>query len=313
MKVDQQIGRWIVTVGLGLVWLLTIKCSSAGSEGASDAGGSIIPPPALVDTARVSSGILIQDLKVAGEVFSRRQVDLTFEQGGRLQTHSLAAGKRVKKGAILATLDDEIHQLRLKRAELDLMEAEHNKQILLIEHGYDSLPPPKNKARSFDIQSGYLRARVALEEAQYHVRQCTLRAPYSGTIATVEVQPKQMITPGESLATLTAQGSLWIRTQVLPQELSGLRLGINANVQVPSLPSDTLVATLQEINPEVNEEGLVSVNLKLKGDPERVYPGMYTQVQMQLPGQREYCLVPPAAVLEREGKSVLLVYQDGRA
>lgn len=241
------------------------------------------------------------------------QMVLRFEQGGRLRDHALAEGQYVQAGDLLAVLDETPHQLALQRAELAMLEAEQQKQILLIEHNYDSLPPPAHKERAFDLQSGYLQAELDLREARYRLRQCTLRAPYAGRLSAVQVKAQQLVAASDPLATLTADRALWVRAHVLPQELAVLEPGQTAQVEVPSRPAEPLSAILREIDPSVNAEGLVAINLRLTGQPARVYPGMYAQVRMILPGPQAYPLVPVSALLERDGKAVVLVYEQGRA
>jgi membrane fusion protein, multidrug efflux system len=101
-----------------IVSALSVLLSSCGDEGA--------PPPAArhVVTAEVSKGTATSSSTFTGEIAARDQSDLAFRVSGRITAMHADVGSRVKKGQILAVLDDRQQQADVEIATAGLKAAE---------------------------------------------------------------------------------------------------------------------------------------------------------------------------------------------
>jgi len=301
---------WPYTFLIFCLWLG--GCQSSTAPSSTQEMGNILPPPPQVDTHKVSEGILWQRLEAKAKVFAKQQTELSFEQNGKILFHTLKEGKYVKKGSLLAMLDQSELLIAEEEARLMEEEAKQKLKVLLIERGYDSTAPPPEKERFLQLESGYLKAQLNHRKAEYYLKRCSLKAPFSGILSNVKAAPYQTIQVGEPIALLTAMNSLWLRADILAEDLSRLNMGAEAEVKINSR-ENVFSANLLEINPNVNEEGLISINLKLENNIPWVYPGMYAQVFIPTGSSQAYPLIPRKALLRKEGETLVIVFEDGRA
>jgi macrolide-specific efflux system membrane fusion protein len=127
-----------------------------------DAGAS--SPGRIV---RVSRGNIESSVSASGSVASANSRDLGFGASGTVDTIKVQVGDKVKKGKLLATLDDASARDALQSAQAALSAAEA---------GDTSTPSG---------YSSYVQAKAARDSAQRSLDGTELKAPFSGTIVAV--------------------------------------------------------------------------------------------------------------------------------
>ncbi len=115
--------HWRLWVILLLLLLLATGCRLArelpptpASVGTSDLQLQL---PAA-ETYLVEQGDIVNLLTFPGTITMRRQVELSFEEEGRIQTSSVQSGDFVRAGALLVELDTDALNIALAEAEWDL-------------------------------------------------------------------------------------------------------------------------------------------------------------------------------------------------
>ena len=81
------------------------------------------PPPATVRVDKAVRESLMTPRSVTGEIFSLRRSLLAAQEEGFVLELGTNAGDSVKKGAVIAKLDDTIAALEVKQAQADLRAA----------------------------------------------------------------------------------------------------------------------------------------------------------------------------------------------
>jgi macrolide-specific efflux system membrane fusion protein len=127
-----------------------------------DAGAS--SPGRIV---RVSRGTVVSSVSASGSVASANSRNLAFGTSGTVDTIKVQVGDKVKKGQVLATLDDASARDSLRSAQAALTAAEAGDTTTAA--GY----------------SGYVQAKASYDSAQREVDGTALTAPFSGTIIAV--------------------------------------------------------------------------------------------------------------------------------
>jgi macrolide-specific efflux system membrane fusion protein len=145
-----------------LALLLIAGVGVAYSSLHDDAGAS--SPGRIV---RVSRGTVVSSVSASGSVASANSRDLGFGASGTVDTIKVHVGDKVKKGQLLATLDDASaqDQLRSARAALDAAES-----------GDTSTPSG---------YSSYVQAKTSYDSAKRALDGTELKAPFSGTVVAV--------------------------------------------------------------------------------------------------------------------------------
>ncbi|MBZ9709447.1 biotin/lipoyl-binding protein [Mesorhizobium sp. ESP7-2] len=102
--------------GAALVW------HGARSEASNGAPGT--PETKLVKAVSVSPASAMDNRVAVGEIKPRLESDLAFRVSGKLIQRIAEVGATVKKGEVLARVDDQDYRNRLASAETDVAAAE---------------------------------------------------------------------------------------------------------------------------------------------------------------------------------------------
>lgn len=98
---------------------------------------------------------------------------------------------------------------------------------------------------------------------------------------------------------------------VLESELSLVKAGDRVEVTPYTIASGSLQGRIAEINPSVDENGMVKVKALVNGKG-RLFDGMNARVSVKrsVPGQ---LVIPKTAVVLRSSKQVVFTLKDGKA
>ncbi|MEM7109789.1 MAG: efflux RND transporter periplasmic adaptor subunit [Bacteroidota bacterium] len=248
-----------------------------------------------------------------GVVEAVRRSEVKFEQSGRLRESNIKNGQRVKKGQLLVKLDDAEEQLALRKAKTLLKAKQYDYQSQMLSYKQKELDTEQGKVivESIKHSTGLVDAEIGYDEAKLRLANTEVRAYISGTVANTEDLGLVYVNSGEKLCDIIDLTQLQVATNVLESDLSKLHLGTEAEITPLSLPGKTLTAKVVEINPMVDEAGMVSVKLRLIGR-EDMAPGMNVQIKFALT-QNKTLAIPKEALVIRSGREVVFVHEDGLA
>ncbi len=249
-----------------------------------------------------------------GKLSARGRVDLRFESAEPIAHIYVKNGDRVGKGqkiAELATfrLANETAQAKdaLEKARLELKD-------VLIGQGYpleDSAKVPPETLRLARVKSGYDLALAQYQLAEYEERNATLTAPFDGVIANLFTKQANVASTTELFCTVIDPRSLEASFTVLESELSLIKLGDRVEVVPFAVSGSRAEGRISEINPLVDENGMVRVRAAVTGK-ERLFEGMNVRVSVRRSVGKQW-VVPKTAVVSRSGKQVVFTLVDGHA
>lgn len=349
---------WRIAKQNGLIASEKEVASKAEEQGADEASESLEKSggnkevPITVEAAPVLRGDLIKTVSAQGRVFAYQQMDLIAEAPGRLVTLRVKDGSRVKKGDIIAEIDDREYRLAVEDAKSQLLEARANyiqydtnlelksatstntAAYAALEKKYkdgliskDQYEREKYALELDDVRSGSKRlevvsaktidrAQMALKKAQLNLDKCVLRAPFSGTIFGVEVTEGMLLGGATKIAKLVNLNDLVVKAQVLESEIGQVVQGRNIRVKFTALPElEDLTGTVKAISPFVNDANkTVEAVLSFKNKDERVRPGMFAEARIDAAIFPDRLMVPKTAILPRDNRKVVFkVSTENRA
>jgi membrane fusion protein (multidrug efflux system) len=80
------------------------------------------------------------------------------------------------------------------------------------------------------------QARSALEEAELNLAHTRIVAPFDGVIGRKNVEPGAIVSPGQPLLSITADGPGWVMANFKETQLRHIRLGNPAKVWIDAFP-----------------------------------------------------------------------------
>lgn len=202
--------------GAGPAWGRTLLIGLVGGLlAALTACSEAVPPePEIrpVRTVVVSPKPIDDDRQAVGEIRPRHESDIGFQVGGKLISRSVDVGASVKAGDVLARLDEQDFQNRLRSANSDVVAAEavlveaqatEQRQVELVGKGvttranYDAAVKNRRSAEA-QLES----ARAALDLAKDQLAYTELKADFDGIITAVAAEPGQVVSAGQTVVKL---------------------------------------------------------------------------------------------------------------
>lgn len=269
----------------------------------------------IVTIASSNFSTLAYTVHSSGRIVPHFTELLLSERSGLLLTCRAHNNQTVKKDEIIATLESTALELRREKLLIQQYNAQKEYESQLL--GYESLLKGKSPQEAEEVRkklraaAGLSSIEVELKELDYEKQQSTIRAPVSGVLSDVKVQAGMHIKAGQELFRIHSAQDLYVEMKVLESDLPLLRIGQSAEVQPLAMPDKTYAATLGEINPGVDANGMIQVRLKIRS-PTGLLPGMNVEASVNVP-QKKAVVVPKAAVVLRGGRPVVFTYEDGLA
>lgn len=260
----------------------------------------------------VSAGISLLR-SYPGTLEASQRAELAFRIGGQLAELPARAGLRVKKGDLLARLDDTDYQNTLdeRQSRFDLAKIQFDQASKLLKQKLSS-------QLQYDQAGSELKsARAALDQARDNLRYTRLVAPFDGIVAHVDVKNHQAIQAKSPIIRLQNEDQLDIRFSIPESTISQLK-----RIEDPSLVKSICANTRFSTHPHKTYQACHKEHESVPDPLTRNYsvvfsieqiteftalPGMTASIELDLSGflpgnSFKGLLVPVEAVFEKENK-----------
>ena len=245
-----------------------------------------------------------------GRLRAKVKSEVNFNGQGIIAEVFVREGQHIGKGKLIATLDKQDRQRELEKAEHELRRAQVELTDKLIGLGYNDINAvPADVMERAEVMSGYYSAKFQLQSAKKALEECNLYAPFSGRIANLEAKRFQK---NDKVCTLIDDSGFEVEFRILEAELSDVRIG--QKVEVTPFVQDSIQyeGRVTEINPLVDDKGLVKIKAQLSNRGNALLDGMNVRVIVEEKMQHMF-VVPKDAVVERDGYQVIFLLEEGRA
>lgn len=263
----------------------------------------------------------VADMKpVAGEITAKRMADARARISGVLVRLDVKEGDEVRAGQVIGRVVDERIGLETRAydAQVSAAEAQDARARAdlartrdLYDHGVYArarLDQVEAAAKAASGALGAARAQRAASAASG--AQGAILAPAAGRVLQVEVPAGAVVTPGQSVAVVTA-GERVIRIEAPEADMRALKVGDELTVTSADPARPPGRARVIQVYPAV-EAGRVRADLSASG-LEAAFVGQRVDIALPV-GQRMAVVVPVRFVFSRYGVDyVRLVGRDGRA
>ncbi|PLP89504.1 efflux RND transporter periplasmic adaptor subunit [Pseudomonas sp. FFUP_PS_473] len=301
MRAKHYLGKVTASVvTLAVLGGLTLRYMAHGEEPA--------PAPALVPAAlALVRQVPYTYYQVAiGQIEARQQVLLSAEVSGQVVALAFDSGDRVKAGNVVVRLNTspEEGELTRLRGEFEAAKTHYARLQALARNGAESQRALDSARAQFDAAKGNL------ENIQAQIAQKTIRAPFSGELGIRQVHLGDYVQAGRPLATLTDLNGLRVNFTVSERDSASIVKGQAVEVAVDAWGGMTFEGVVSAIDPQVNNSHVIRVQALLKDHQDKLRPGMYAKVKVQLPGKDELVVPETAITYNAYGESVFVTYEE---
>ncbi|HET7583689.1 MAG TPA: efflux RND transporter periplasmic adaptor subunit [Gemmatimonadaceae bacterium] len=314
----------IVVLALGSAALYRARAHRASADDPADSANSDSPGVSVasaastfgtevaipVEGAPVRRGTLVLSVTAAGEAAAWRQVTLHALVEGPVQELAAREDQRVAAGNVLVAIDPRKYDLDVAEQEARRQQAAAEfRELTLFDDRITDSAARAERARIARAKSGLDGAEVGLEKAQLAASHARVAAPFAGRISNVKVVAGQIVSLGDELATVAQLDPIKVEVQVLESEVGYLAEGRHAAVTFSAFPGRTFTGRITSINPAVDPQTRTArVTVAIPNPRGEILPGMYARVSLDARRFADRILVPRSAILERDQRTMLFVY-----
>ena len=276
-----------------------------------------------VETTLVEQGEIFQSITVPGKVVSKLRVDVTPSIAGRLTNVYVEEGDSVKKGELLARLDDREAKSNLKRAEANLHNAEEDvslaeRSLKRLRQAFSKGAVARQLVEESEVELRSARARLSVAEEEVRTAKLSLEnprivAPFEGTITARYVEVGQWVVPSETLFSLVDQSQREIEVRVDAADSGGIAVGQTVTLSsdaFPGLEWPESVTRLAAATSNVGNANTVSVYVSLGSSAPSLRFGQQVDAEIRTSWNPSALKVPYGAIINRGGKTYVAVVQD---
>jgi RND family efflux transporter MFP subunit len=304
---------------LGLVFLslaVALWAMPARQEEAAQASSRIRVRLDPVEATRVRRSV-----RFAAVTRARDQAMLPFAVPARVVARPVEAGDAVAAGQVLARLDSReyrnaVDAARAAVSELETRHAQSRRDLrraeeLAAAHVATAATLEQAGAKAAALAASLEAARARLKETRRLLDETVLKAPFSGTVTGVHVEPGEWAAPGQPAIELAGDGPVELKVEVPESIVAHLRVGQAVRVLLPFSDRTSVPGRISAVAQAAIREGrLFPVKVDLAPGP-AVRAGLTAQVQFDL--ATDPVLTVPLAAVVNPGASrpSVFVHRDG--
>ncbi|HET6560105.1 MAG TPA: efflux RND transporter periplasmic adaptor subunit [Prolixibacteraceae bacterium] len=270
--------------------------------------------PMEVETMIVRRSIFSKEITSNGKIMAKQKVELRFQGMNKIKCIFKANGDYLRIGDTIAELDNYEIKMKLSQTTARFEKAKIDLADVLISQGFDirdSIRMDKEMLEIAKIRSGYLQAFTDYELAKYDFSNTVMESPIHGILANLQAKEMNYNNPSESFCIVFGE-NIEAGFTILESELPLIKKDM-AVIVAPYFNQEKIInGVITEINPLVDENGLVLVKALLQGAHEDLFEGMNVKIIIKS-AVNDKIVVPKTAVTSRSEKKVVFTYKNGMA
>lgn len=280
-------------------------CAENNSRSENDLGSETIK----VRASQVHRKEISLPIHTSGKLSSKSEIKLSFKIGGIIDEILVDEGQTVRKGKLLAQLDQSEINAQVKQARSVYEKA--TRDIERVEKLYadnaTSLEQKQNAATAVEI------ARSNLKIAEFNLQHSAIHAPTDGKILKRFMEKNELISPGMPVFIFAAVGKDWIvRVGVSDYDITRLQLGDSAAISFDAHPGVIFSATLSEIAETADPmSGTFEVELRIRESSYKLISGFIAKVDIFPSSKQKYAIIPIEALVEGNGETGFVYTIEG--
>ncbi|MEI6048922.1 MAG: efflux RND transporter periplasmic adaptor subunit [Bacteroidota bacterium] len=237
------------------------------------------------------------------------QVDLSFETSGKIVGINFTEGTRVKKGDLLAKINDRPLQAQLEKLEVQLKmaEAKEFRQRSLLDK--DAISQESYDQVQTDVQS--IKADINLIKSR--ISETELRAPFDGIIGLRYLSEGSYATSSTKIAKLIKISPIKIEFSIPEKYASEIKIGYPITFNIDG-SNEVYKASVYAVDPKIDiDTRTIVLRALYPNKDEELKSGRYAGITLQLSQIDNAIAVPTEALIPEMDGVRVFIYKQGKA
>ncbi|MHA7099170.1 efflux RND transporter periplasmic adaptor subunit [Roseivirga pacifica] len=274
--------------------------------------------PVVFQEVSLNSGEEIRTF--SGTAQTDKIINLSFRNSGIITVFNIRTGQVVRKGQLLAQLDNvqsrlayeqSIAQMNSAESQMKTAKLNYDRIRSLYEKGSASLSDFENAKNSYqNAVSGFESAQRSVDIQKEQINFGYIYAPENGVIASTEAEIEENVNPGQVVAVLNAGNKMTISLGLPESVINQVQENMMVEIAFPAIQNKTFKGEVTEVAPAVNPKtATYPVKIDISDATEAIRSGMAANVTFNFSHLiTEGLIIPAKAVGEdSNGRYVLLV------
>jgi RND family efflux transporter MFP subunit len=297
----------------------------------------------VVNVVKPEYVTMLDERVYSGTTQAWSSFDIDPEVSAKLVSLKFDIGDKIRKGELIAQLDDSNYDQAVRQAQADLEVAkakdiEVKAQLKLRTSQYERLKLLHDRNATSDsefenAESAMKVQEAALVQSEANIQSCEARLAAakvklddtkifaewnSGSdirhVGDRYVDEGSLVSPGKPILKIIEIDRIKARIPIIERDFRFLRVGQLAEVTTDAYPGVNFEATVEMISNELAESTRTVVAiLSIPNIDFRLRPGMFVRVRIILSEHRDTQTVPPNAILTRnDRRGVFIIDQTDR-
>jgi membrane fusion protein, multidrug efflux system len=308
--------------------------AAVAAGGGRQAGRGAGRPPMPVEFATAKRSALSERVLIVGNLIGAATVQAVPKINGRLQSVDVQLGDQVRRGALIAKVEDReiqeqvrqaeaayrVSEATIRQREADLKLAETNLQRnkslldrqLLPKQSYDDTDARYQAAvAQLDLANAqFEQSKARLEELKINLANTTITSPVDGFVAKRFLDPGATVSPNVPVASLVDIRTVRMVANLVEKDMKRVSVGTHADIDVDAFPGETFNGRVSRVAPVFDPSTRTAeMEIEVPNPGFRLKPGMYARVQLTVASKSDAVNVPSNAIVRLDGKPGVFTVQ----
>lgn len=282
--------------------------------------------PSSYETLEITRSDIVFPMKFSAKMKGQEDVTIMPQVSGQLMQICVREGELVKKGTVMFVIDSRNAQLELEAAEANLLAAQASESSALLEYdgnknlfakGIISQFLLDNSKNAYDrAKAASAQAKAAADRARVNLSFCTITAPVTGYIGSIDVTVGTQVGPGTYLTMVSGNANMHAEFSINESFLEN-RITMSNDKTLNDFPNVTFVmkngteyplkGRITSVSGTVDRvTGTIACKATFPNPEGVLYSGIQGTLVIPL-AEHDVIVIPQAAVVRLQDKS--LVYK----
>jgi HlyD family secretion protein len=269
---------------------------------------------------KVSRGDIKVEVSATGVIEPINKVEIKSKASGMIDAMTIEEADVVKKGDLIAKLDQRdtknaydqsLADLNVAQATVKQSESDFSRKKELYEKGLISVSDyDLARLALVEAQAQVVRANINVDNNDIKLKDTTVRSPIDGVILTKDVEVGQIISSGISsysggtlIATVADMQEVYVKADVDEVDIGKVSPGMSARAVADAYPNEVFEGKVIRIAAQAKVQQNVTtfeVTIKVKNPNAKLKAGMNSSVDILVTDKKDVLLVPNEALMTQK-------------
>lgn len=292
--------KWYILI---VPLIVTYSCHNKESDNKLKSNNSIAT--IKVEVQKVTTGTQSNKLTYNGNVIPKITTPLSFLIPGTVISINVDEGDWVKKGQVLAVLNNASFKSAYKGTQATQKQAQDAYNRLKTVHDKGSLP----EIRWQDVKTKLEQAKSVNQIALQNVINGVLKAPSDGFIGMRDLDIGETSIPWDPVFNLVSINEVYVRVSIPENEINKIKKKQTANITIPAIGSKIFKGKVDKVGVVANPiSKTYDIKILIPNPKKEIRPGMACDITIDISSENNTITIPYQCVIkDKEGGNYVYI------